>query len=281
MKISILTAVWKRPEVFELFVKGITPLLELADVKVIVAGSEGEKSRKMVESAGYEYIEIDNQPLSKKMQSTADRAREYELDYVFCMGSDDVIQPDLFKLYLSTAEDGRDYIGCLDWYFYELHTGRATYWGGYRERYNKGILCGAGRMLSRNILNKMDWKLWTGHDAVLDTSMDINLKRHKYYSQSSIRLTDYGLYGVDLKSKVNMTPMAMWDNTHLASPVVLREALPHLELPELFIPRESVSVMDLRRMVGKWYGVLGSHGSGTAQAQIVRNCINDLEKLLE
>ena len=48
MKISIVTGVWKRPEVFEMFAQGIKNLG--VEVDVIVAGSEGKRSRDMVQA---------------------------------------------------------------------------------------------------------------------------------------------------------------------------------------------------------------------------------------
>jgi hypothetical protein len=69
LKLAIVTGVWKRPEVFKLFAKGMHDLRASSslDITVIVAGSEGIKSRSMVEQYPFYYIEAKNDPLAAKM----------------------------------------------------------------------------------------------------------------------------------------------------------------------------------------------------------------------
>ena len=112
MKISLVTGVWKRPEVFEMFAKGVHNLN--IELEVIVAGSEGETSRKMVDAHGFHYIEIANQPLAKKMNATTLKAMELGSDYVVCMGSDDIMSPELMQQFIECMNKGYDYIGITD-----------------------------------------------------------------------------------------------------------------------------------------------------------------------
>ena len=97
MKVAIVSAVWQRPEVFEMFAKGIKHLVSnCKDIEftVIISGSEGDKSKSMVEKHGFIYIEIPNDPLAVKMNATVIRAKEYDVDYILGVGSDDVITPE-------------------------------------------------------------------------------------------------------------------------------------------------------------------------------------------
>lgn len=217
MKLAISTGVWKRPEVFELFARGVHKIeqefVNQCDIITIVAGSEGEQSKTMVEKHGFKYVEMPNQPLAEKFNMTLTMAKIYQVDYVLCLGSDDIIHPDLFDVYLKAMQRGVDYIGFLDMYFWDTVSNKSAYWGGYRESYREGCTAGAGRCLSARVLNEWDWKIWENkHNDVLDTSFDEKLRSTKH-SRSILRLKDWGLYALDIKSSTNMTPFKLWDNT--------------------------------------------------------------------
>lgn len=213
IRLCIVTGVWKRPEVFELFAKKTKALKHKdVDICVIVAGSEGDKSRRMVEKHGFKYIEVDNQPLAHKMNCTTELAGKYKTDYVLCVGSDDIITQELFDIYVEEMKRGTDFVGVLDWYFYDTRTDKFAYWGGYKDS-RKGHTCGAGRLLSANLMNKFKWKPWDlEHSHVLDNSMQQKLK-HIEHSSYIFSLKDKGVLGLDVKSSTNMTPFQLWDNT--------------------------------------------------------------------
>ncbi len=216
MNITMVTGVWKRPEVFALFARGVHNLN--ADIRVIVAGSEGAPSRTMVEDQGFEYIEIANQPLATKMNATTLAARGS--DYVICMGSDDILSPELFDEYRRLMDEGWDFIGVTDFYFYDLTTRKALYWGGYREPYRKGHTCGAGRCISKGLMDAWDWKPWkVGDDLMLDNSMQGRIRG----SVKTFSLKESGLMALDIKSSTNMTPFEKWDNAYFIDPKIITD----------------------------------------------------------
>ena len=223
MKISIVTGVWKRPEVFEMFAQGIKNLG--VEVDVIVAGSEGKRSRDMVQAHGFYYGEVANQPLASKMNATTLMAKDLKSDYVICMGSDDIISPGLMQEYLKWMELGYDFIGCQDWYFYDVQSGKAMYWGGYRDRLRRYVTCGAGRVISKKLMDRWKWKPWNiGDSAMLDTSMDGRIRG----KQKVLNLKALGLYALDIKSKENMTPFEPWDNTKFIDSGIIKREFPYL-----------------------------------------------------
>lgn len=235
IKIAIVTAMWKRPEVFKLFCKGVRQFWskryhDKVVVDVFIAGSEGEISRRLVQSelSVANYIEIKNDPLSRKMNAALQLARGY--DYALCIGSDDVIHPDLFDKYIELAESGIDFVGVSDFYFWDTLTRRAAYWGGYRENYRKGITCGAGRMISARLLDQWNWKVWEDHHSkILDNSIDEKLRTAKH-SSLVFSLKEYGLFGLDIKSAENMTPFQLWDNTEFIDESVILNKFDYLNL---------------------------------------------------
>lgn len=238
IKLAIVTGVWGRPEVFELFSQGIENLLEWNEgnesmkiqIEVIVAGSEGMTSKKMVTSKGYHYIEIKNDPLATKMNSTILAAKELNCSHVLCVGSDDIITPALLEKYIQFIKQGYDYIGVLDWYFYDTVTKKSLYWGGYRDLRRQGHTCGAGRILSANLLSKWDWKVWEDrHSRILDNSMQEKLKVTKH-SIKTFSLKEFGLYALDIKSSTNMTPFDKWDNADYIDSQIIKNKFNFLNL---------------------------------------------------
>ena len=223
MKISMVTGVWKRPDVFEMFAKGVHNLG--IEIDVIVSGSEGEQSRKMVEAHGFHYIEIPNQPLAKKMNATTLKAKELGSDYVICMGSDDIMSPELLKHFQIAMSAGYDYIGITDLYFYDTVSKKAAYWGGYRDRHRRGVCAGPCRAISKKLMNTWGWQPWkVGDDAMLDNSME----RQPKGRQKIFNLKRLGCYALDIKSSTNMTPFELWDNTSYIDSSIIKEKFPYI-----------------------------------------------------
>lgn len=226
-RIVIVTAVWKRPEVFKMFAQSIHNLND-PDIEVIVAGSEGEESKRMVLEAGFNYIEKPNQPLADKHNATTREARRYMPTHVLCLGSDDLISPELWAIYKDIAARGIDYSGVTDFYFYDVKTKKSAYWGGYIDS-RRGETAGAGRMLSWNLLNKWNWKPWEKrHSHILDDSMPQKLKALRGYSKEIFSLKDRGVYAIDIKSEINMTPFELWPNTKYINDKELKLKFPYV-----------------------------------------------------
>lgn len=220
MKITIVTGVWKRPEVFEMFSKGIENLG--VDVRVIVAGSEGDTSRTMVESKGFEYIEVPNRPLSNKMNATTRAAKGS--DYVICMGSDDIISPELFQEYLKYMNEDYDFVGLTDFYFYDTESKRAMYWGGYNDK-RKGTSIGAGCVISAKLLNNMCHEPWKNG---LNKGLDGSMQRRINGKVAKFSLKEKGLFALDIKSSTNITPFELWKNSSYIDAQIIKEQFPYL-----------------------------------------------------
>ena len=171
----------------------------------------------MVEAHGFEYIETPNSPLSNKMNATSLAAKGS--DYVICMGSDDIIHPKLMEQYLVWMQQGYDFIGSTDYYFYDLENNKALYWGGYIDKKRKGETVGAGRIFSKKLMNDCNWMLWAdGVDSGLDSTSKVNIKgKVKTFSLRSL-----GLFAVDLKSSTNITPFKLWKNTRFIDERLIR-----------------------------------------------------------
>lgn len=224
MRLAIVTAMWKRPEVFNIFGMNTAKLIrecEELDIKVFVAGSEGEKSRELAESFGFEYVETPNEPLYQKWNVAVQSSRGWRPDHVLLMGSDDIMDAIMMGNYIEPMRNRIDFIGCTDWMFYDIESENAIYWGGYKEAFRKGQTVGAGRMFSRRLLNRIDWQPW--QSPVGGEGMDGTMMRKLSNYSYTKRTFKMGLgMGLDIKSSTNITPFKMWPNSFRVRPELIK-----------------------------------------------------------
>lgn len=188
MRVVITTMVWKRPDIFELWAKGIKRLQEnFPEVELIasVCGSEGERSRAMVESHGFDYIEHPNQPIGKKANARLRRTKEFEPDYVILVGSDDLLSNDWFAYNLERMKEGYDEIAPMDIFYFDTHTLTSHYSVGYIN-HRRGEPIAVGRCVSRKLLERVDYTLWPdgikiGLDSRSRERINNAKESHHYY----------------------------------------------------------------------------------------------------
>lgn len=210
MKITVLTARWKRKEVFRIFIENMKHLRQVFGIDLVIAGEENDELIPDWST----FVNVSNDNLTDKWNAGARTCRGS--DYVIMLGSDDIMSDSLMYEYKKRMIKGIDYIYFLDCYFYHIHTKQGLYWAGYRQPVNRGHACGAGRVLSKRMLNAMDWEPWLrGYERVLDTGMDkkIAISLGDNYTKQGFMLKDTDSFLLDIKSPTNMTPFMKWDNS--------------------------------------------------------------------
>lgn len=217
LTVCFITGMWQRHRVFEMFAEGVKDLqkhfAESLDIQACVSGSEGPTSRDLVKSYGFHYVEAPNSPLSAKMNRPLELARKLSADYCLMLGSDDLIGVKLMSKYLEHMRNGVDFVYLTDCYFFDTVSKRGLYWGGYMKPNNKGDAAGIGKLISKRLLDKIDWNCFPpGFDRVLDTGFDKQIKNVPH-TRAGINLKQHGLFALDIKSEVNMTHFAPWPNS--------------------------------------------------------------------
>jgi hypothetical protein len=236
IKLAIVASVWKRPEIVKMFADGIKDLLlncSQFEISLIISGSEWYESKSNCDRNGgyllgfglkhYQYIEIPNEPLAAKVNASTYACKNLGVDYVLCLGSDDIMTPELLNEYAIHMRNGVDFIGVTDFYFYDTVSGKSLYWGGYTEPYRKGHTAGAARAISARLMNKWDWMPWENRDSlILDKSMQDKLKvtPHTIHTFS---MREKNLFALDIKSETNMTPFAKWNNSEFIDTKIIKE----------------------------------------------------------
>jgi hypothetical protein len=227
MKVTFVTAVWKRPEVFALFAKGIHELIRLnpdVQIEVCVSGSEGFKSEKMVTDEGFKYVEVPNDPLGRKMNSASILARQTDANYYVLVGSDDVVHNDLFQLYLKMMKNGFEYIYLIDCFFYDMQSDKSLFWAGYDTDANRGHALGAGRVLSKAVMHRIGFKCWYDNklNGVLDTAFD-RIVEPVIQSRVELSCAKDNVHILDIKSGTNMTKFDLWRNSKMINNSIIKE----------------------------------------------------------
>lgn len=162
VRLGYVTAIWGRELLTRIVFKNIALLREsLApeiELVISVAGSEGEKSRKLVSEFDFKYIEVSNAPLGAKWNAALIPIKG-EVDGVCIFGSDDLVNLEYFNKLLKAIQGGNQLAGLSGLYFYDHPGNRLLYWQGYiPPRQNE--VAGAGRFIGRKILEKLEWILW-------------------------------------------------------------------------------------------------------------------------
>lgn len=220
MKIAFITAMWKRPAIFELFARGIINLQKgfpEVEIQCFVAGSEGVVSKSLAERFGFVYTEFANQPLNKKFNAAALSAKEWNPDYCIFVGSDDIIAPGCFENYLNAFGQGFRYVALNDCYFVSMGRGKLIWWPGYKD----DRVCGLGRALNDEVMSGLHWQPYSTAPGLrtLETDMDLLLG-----GLSPLKIKHTAAF--DLKSSVNINRFKMFKEAMYAdSKEVLTECL--------------------------------------------------------
>ena len=211
--IAICIPMWKRDEVTSFVLNYYsalkTKLKKQMELVLIACGSEGKTSRKLAEDAGFVYIEFDNAQFAQKHNALYLKAREYNPDACLKIDSDSIVPEKVFKYYAGLIDEGVDYSGITDIYF--LIKGYFLYWAGYTN-HRAGETTGVGRFMSRNLLNKLNWKPWgTSRDLYVDrilTNAIAPLRPEIKCTQTNCK--ELGVMVVDIKSATFQTDVTLF-----------------------------------------------------------------------
>lgn len=165
-----------------------------------------QKHFKMIYQSGAIPIFHENRPLGKKWNYGLSQAKKLDWDYLQIMGSDDLMSIGAFKHYKDV-----DLNGFLDFYVFDSKTKLGAYWKGY-DFLRKNETIGAGRLISREIVEACNWKLWNDD---LNKGLDRSFSRTIFKSVTSInamRLKDINECLIDIKSSENLGGFHKYNN---------------------------------------------------------------------
>lgn len=194
IQLLIFLAVWKRPKITELCFLGIERLKEHPDydIETLAVISEYEMIT-LCEKYNVHYVFHDNNPLGKKKNFGLQEAKKFNFDYLMEIGSDDLILSELLDTYKSI---NHDFFGIRDIVYLNSETGEC------RRKIGSSTY-GAGRMMSRKLLEKVNFRLWRDDlNRGLDNYSIISVMR-KRIGYMQIKDGEFPMV-IDIKSKDNI-----------------------------------------------------------------------------
>lgn len=157
LKICAFMAIYKRVPILEETIRRLkSQTLPLC--AIVAVGSCGE-DREVALRNGLDYLERENNPLSDKVQAAVTQCRSYDPDAILGIGSDDWVSENWVEEMASNLK-GNDIVG-TDHLFFCLKGARPPIVIRYfytKPRYGEPM--GVGRLVSRQVLERCDWKLF-------------------------------------------------------------------------------------------------------------------------
>lgn len=195
---------YQRPYIFRIWAEQVRYLMSYLpyhNYEVIVAGSEGNLSKKLVEEYDFTYLEVENKPIGRKHNTRLGHVNDRKADAIVFLSSDDIMSVKTFYQSIKAIEEGYDLVQAQDIYFYDKPSGRSFHFDGFSGR--DGAMA-VGRVMTGETLNKIhpiyNPKLNKGLDVCEQEKInELDLKILTYNHKSS------GTCILDIKSPVNIT----------------------------------------------------------------------------
>lgn len=193
-----IIAIYKRHELTKIVLDHYRELQKKYGFVIVIAGSEGNKSKQLAK--GFDYIEVENSPLTFKNNAMMLRAKKHDPDAVVLMGSDDIINENVVEYYYKLIEQKEQRVcGFSDLYFYD-------YMSGIASHYESAKAFGAGRFFPRNVLNKIRFKGWGQEkDKGCDGENQDVLNNHGVGEIHNISLSDINGILIDIKGGLSIS----------------------------------------------------------------------------
>lgn len=209
MKIAIVCAVYKRPELTAIFLNYYAQLKKKYNVVLIAVGSEGDISRNICESNQWHYVEYPNNPLSFKVNRAFMEAKRFDVDAVIWIGTDDFMSEGLIQYYFENfSAETPAVMGLSDLYFYSVFHDKTIHFKYHEDKgYEKSM--GTARFCSRSVLEKVNY-IMVPHTETrgIDFHAMENLKKHGVWEET-FTMSQAGGICVDIKTDEVMTSYQM------------------------------------------------------------------------
>lgn len=144
--------------------------LKIQGIVPILIGHEQE-TKQIAKDLDVEFCAASNNPLGQKWNKGFQAAKKYNPDAVIFMGSSDWCSQE----YINIVSENLHYplIGMLGCHFIDVADKiRLVHWDGYAQGNRKNEPIGIGRVLNRDLLNKISFTPFDNHlNAGLDWSM--------------------------------------------------------------------------------------------------------------
>lgn len=190
-KFGIVTPIWGRGRLTELWVNHYTEV-KPSNSRWVMIESPGDPDPTRVLRDDI-VLSVANDPLGDKHNAGSQALKELDVDAMLLIPSDDFFTKEYFEFMDQCLENGYDACKIEALYFYCAQTRRMMY--------ARQLGTGAGTMMSREVLEKVDWKIIPdGVRKSMDANMFGRCKRHFENCRIVSDLRDEKFVGVDVKT---------------------------------------------------------------------------------
>lgn len=219
LKLGVLTCIWKRANLTNIILNYYKKLKqELLEhniaLELVAVGSEGNTSKALCVQNDFDYIEAPNSPLGYKWNSGLVSLKYKKIDAVVIIGSDDLLNKEIFLLYKEAILSGALYVGFSQIYIYDLQGNKILLLKNYGNDVVRTV--GLGRCIHNYYLDMVNWKLWSNKiDKGLDRDMTLRLTNYKSFKENALKHLRFScesnaFYPVDIKTDTNI-----WTYSHI------------------------------------------------------------------
>ncbi len=188
MKLAIITALHERYKLTRLFLDYYQNL----DIEGVELGlfctctTDEHKMHNLVsEYPEWQVSTAENMPLTRKFAANMPNVKDWKPDALMIMGSDDFASVGYIERAIKRI-DQHQYIGNSLVHYINLGTDQMIM---QSDLYGRPI--GAGRMLSRSLLDRMKWNLWLDDET---TGLDKSMAQHlAYHGVEPVMMSQHGL----------------------------------------------------------------------------------------
>lgn len=210
MKVLIIAPIWKRPEVWEVVCRNLQRFRNSVkwEVTILAVLCPFDPDLKRLERTCRRFsvhrCYFPNLPVGRKLNAGILYAmKKFEFDYLMNFGSDDLIHPAIEKIYQPAMDAGVPFFGIDSLYFRDFNTGKTFYF----RCYTNGYALGGGRMIARELLEKLILEADTPYSPEVCRGMDgdsgIRIRKYCRIEDEVINAGEFP-YIVDLKTDTNI-----------------------------------------------------------------------------
>lgn len=238
MKILILIPCWKRPEILKICIQGIKHLRQNITghefIPLFIISLEDPYIREIFALVKkYKFITYKNKFIGEKHNAGVNYAlKNMEWDYLMNLGSDDVVNPDLFNNhYNNLLQDATPLLGLSDFHVYSWYE-KLFY---YLPQHNGPLCIGGARLIDRSILEWMHEHQYNLYSNELNHGLDANSFQRIYEQtghQATSPLTGDLPMLVDIKTHTNINHLLQlknYENVKTISSSKIYSVFPALE----------------------------------------------------
>ena len=193
-KLVIVSCIYKRMNISTFCIKRWSEYKNIH--KIIIVYSLDEDFQRVKHLPNIQFVKHNNKPLNLKFQKGVSEAKKINADAIMILGSDDIVSQEYIDKSHDCLNKGYHYIGINTWLNSCFYRNNFIYTETTYKYRPQGDGIGAGRIISKYLLDKCNWNLYVFTKPAnrgLDSLSFRNIKRYITTGKSIFDIVQYPL----------------------------------------------------------------------------------------